>query len=263
VSSAARTFSTSTTVAPVAYLDALSQMPAIRAYKEKMLALLAPARGERVLDIGCGTGEDARGVAAAVAPSGKVVAVDVNPEMIAVARSRTPDALPVTWLVADAHSLPLADRDADAIRIDRVLQHVRDPATVLDEAARVCRPGGRVLVSEPDWGTLVIHAPDDESRHVLAGVTRAMRARIRNPTVGRALPALMARSGLEVAEVIPVCAAFRTLREADAALEILAAITELPQDAGSRSLARRLDAASETGSFCALMSGLVVVARRR
>ena len=56
----------------------------------------------------------------------------------------------------DVHALPLADGSMDRAKVDRVLQHVQNPAKALAEARRVLRPGGLLCMAEPDWDTLVV-----------------------------------------------------------------------------------------------------------
>jgi ubiquinone/menaquinone biosynthesis C-methylase UbiE len=67
--------------------------------------------------------------------------------------------------LADAHELPFADASVDAARVERTLQHVADPVQVPAEMARVVRPGGILVASEPDRGTLAIDAAETETTH--------------------------------------------------------------------------------------------------
>jgi SAM-dependent methyltransferase len=95
----------------------------------------------RVLDVGCGTGM-ARVLAAA---RGAVVAgVDVTPGLLAIARERLPDA---DLREADMELLPFADATFDAVLGVNAFRFAGDPVHALDEAARVCRPGGVVVAS--------------------------------------------------------------------------------------------------------------------
>lgn len=112
-----------------------------RVYDALAGALLARGpgwRGLRVLDAGAGTGTAARRLAEAGA---SVVAADTAAAMLAVARSRCGCAT----VVADATALPLRDSVFDAAVLGFLLNHLRDPAAALAEAARVVRPGGEIL----------------------------------------------------------------------------------------------------------------------
>lgn len=159
------------TDAYVAYLDFVAGLPGAAAYKETSFELLDPAPGQRILEVGCGTGDDAREVARRVAPGGAVVAVDSSLAMVEEARRRGEDddaELAVRYEVDDALALDAADDDFDGCRVERVLQHLDRPDDAVGELVRVTRPGGRVVVVEPDWETLVVTAPvRDLTRRIL------------------------------------------------------------------------------------------------
>jgi SAM-dependent methyltransferase len=184
----------------VSYLDTLGALAPTQAYKREVLALLDLHDGDRVLDAGCGTGEDVQALAAIVGPSGRAVGVDRSARMIAEARRRCGDAGPqLRFLAGDVRRLRFPDAAFDACRADRVLQHLGDPRAALAEMARVVRPGGRVVISEPDWGALLIDAPDQS---VTQQVLEVRRKRIAQPFIGRRLPALF--RGLELSDVAVV-----------------------------------------------------------
>ncbi len=92
-----------------------------------------------VADVGAGTGALLSAIRSA-APTAHVVALDASAEMLRIARTRR--GAPA--ILADALTLPLADRTADAVILAYVLFHLADPSLAIAEAARVLRPGGRV-----------------------------------------------------------------------------------------------------------------------
>lgn len=94
-------------------------------------------------DLGCGTGQLIGALAPFVA---KVVGVDESPTMLASARRRLQGVENVELHEGALESLPLADGSLDAAALSLVLHHAVEPADVLREAARVLRPGGRILV---------------------------------------------------------------------------------------------------------------------
>jgi SAM-dependent methyltransferase len=117
--------------------------------------------GARVLDIGCGLGHDLVEMGAAVGPHGVVSGVDVNAELVELARERVraaagPSSAAMSVSVADARALPRDLGGAfDLVREDRVLQHLPSPREMVLEMTRVARPdGGVVCCSSPDWRTL-------------------------------------------------------------------------------------------------------------
>ena len=96
-------------------------------------------------DLGCGTGELSATLAPFVA---RVIAVDRSEEMLEAARRRLRDLDNVQVRKGDLESLPIDDRAVDAATLVLVLHHLPDPAAALAEAARVIKPGGRLLVTD-------------------------------------------------------------------------------------------------------------------
>ena len=116
----------------------------------------ARARRGRYLEVGCGSGADALGLASRFRVS--VTGVDVSGAMVDEARRRgLRDAY-----VASAEALPFADSSFDGCWADRVFQHLSDPDAALAEMVRVTRPGGRIVVADPDYDTQVVDVPDQE-----------------------------------------------------------------------------------------------------
>ena len=117
------------------------------AYAEAVaLAGLRP--GDRALDVGCGTGRALPALAAAVGPTGRVVGLDLTPDMLAEACAAGRDGCAVL-ILADARRLPIADAATDVVFAAGLVQHLPDPAAGLAELARVTRPGGRLVIFHP------------------------------------------------------------------------------------------------------------------
>lgn len=104
--------------------------------------------GERVVDIGCGTGAATRLAAQQVGSSGRVAGVDVNAGMIDVARSAAPvQGAVIEWLESSAYQLPFTDGEFDAALCAQTLQFLEDRPRAVAEMHRVLTPGGRVVLS--------------------------------------------------------------------------------------------------------------------
>ncbi|MBI2171483.1 MAG: class I SAM-dependent methyltransferase [Chloroflexi bacterium] len=103
-------------------------------------------QGARVLDVACGTGAVTRIVAQRVGPSGKVVGLDVNAGVLAVARTAAP-ASNIQWLEGNAASIALPDASFDAVVCQQGLQFFPDRPAGLAEMRRVLKPGGRLALS--------------------------------------------------------------------------------------------------------------------
>ena len=102
-------------------------------------------RGDAVLDCATGTGDLAIAFRRAVGPGGRVVGTDFTPEMIALARAKSPE---VTFEVADVKNLPYEDGSFDVASIAFGIRNVDDPAKGIAEMARVVKSGGRVVILE-------------------------------------------------------------------------------------------------------------------
>lgn len=105
--------------------------------------------GERVLDVACGTGVVARLAAERVGDTGVVAGLDLNPGMLAVARSATPANRGIEWHQGSAEQMPLEDESFDVVLCQMGLQFMPDKPTALDEVRRVLAPSGRFILNVP------------------------------------------------------------------------------------------------------------------
>jgi SAM-dependent methyltransferase len=111
-----------------------------------LVELAQPRRGERVVDVACGTGIVARIAAARVGPTGAVVGVDLNPGMLSVARSVAPSDAPLQWQEASADKLPFPDGSFGVVYCQLGLQFFADRAAALREMRRVLGAEGRLAL---------------------------------------------------------------------------------------------------------------------
>lgn len=119
--------------------------------RDALLEELEPSKGERILDVGCGTGDTTLEIAKKVEPDGKVIGIDLSPEGIAKAKEKAVEAglsNIVEFRVADAEKLPFEDESFDAVISECVVCLTVDKQHVLNEKARVLKPGGRIVMHD-------------------------------------------------------------------------------------------------------------------
>jgi SAM-dependent methyltransferase len=180
--------------AQVFVLDVQEQVPGVLRLRDWTLAALAPAPGEVCLDVGCGTGAEVRRMATLVGPGGRAVGVEPNPGLRAEAERRS-EGSSAEYVDGSALALPFDDGSVDVVRCERVFQHLEDPAGAARELARVLAPGGRVAVTDSDWGSVVQLGADEE---IMRRMTDASFGSFANPHSGRRLRGQLAAAGLVV-----------------------------------------------------------------
>jgi ubiquinone/menaquinone biosynthesis C-methylase UbiE len=178
------------------FLDAQFAFPWVRLAAERTLELLDLSLGHSVLDVGCGNGTFLALLGRVVGAQGRAVGVEYAPAFVAEARSRiASEGLDdcVTVVEGNAYGLPFDDNSFDAARCERVLMHLDDPVAAIREMHRVVRPGGRVVVTEPDWAGLLMDHPDPDALTLLYN---SFLTRFRQPRMGRSLYRHFAEAGL-------------------------------------------------------------------
>jgi ubiquinone/menaquinone biosynthesis C-methylase UbiE len=173
----------------------LYSTPDVVQQRAEVLALLAARPGERVLDIGSGPGFLVAALADAVGAGGAVRGLDRSAPMNAVAR----DVIGArSWAGiddGDAVELPYPDGAFDAVVSTQVYEYVADIPRALAELRRVLRRGGRALVLDTDWDSVVWHVADRE-RH--RRVMDAWEEHLVHPHLPGTLPGHLRRAGLRV-----------------------------------------------------------------
>jgi arsenite methyltransferase len=182
-------------------VEASYTTPDVVEQRRQVIAALGLGPGERVLDVGSGPGLLAAEMAEAVGPEGAVHGVDPSESMLAMARARRVRG--TDFHAGEAQALPFADGGFDAAVATQVYEYVDDMPAALAEVRRVLRPGGRLLVLDTDWGSIVWRSSDDER---MRRVLRAWDEHLADPHLPRRLTALLRDAGFRVArcEAIPL-----------------------------------------------------------
>jgi len=125
-----------------------------RLWKRRLLHLSEPKNGDRALDVCCGTGDIASGLAQRGAT---VCGLDFSAEMLAVATRKRPQPL---WIQGDAQHLPFRDQIFDIVTVGYGLRNLTDWRLGISEMRRVAKPGARLLFLDfgkpqnPLWRTV-------------------------------------------------------------------------------------------------------------
>jgi ubiquinone/menaquinone biosynthesis C-methylase UbiE len=176
------------------FLDAANKLPTMFASKQIILDGLRLRTGARVLDLGCGLGDDTFQIAERIGASGRVTGVDVSTNMIDEARRRAEvRGLPVDFEVGDSQALRFATGTFDGVRAERMLMHVPDAERAVAEMARVLAPGGRLSVFDFDWETQVCDSPHKETTRTIA---LTFCDGMKNGWIGRRMPRLFTSHGI-------------------------------------------------------------------
>jgi len=191
--------------------------------------------------------------------------VDISNRMIEEARKRNSSCLTnLSYQVGDAHRLDFPDQTFDRCRIDRVLQHIPQPALALKEVKRVLKPGGILVMSEPDWRTLLFgsgHTP------LASKVVDTICAFIPHCQMGRSLPELLVAAGFREINLLAETLIVRSFSLAEKVFGLLKACERLVKDgtiskSECTSFIDDLEKREKSGHFFAAITGFAAQARK-
>jgi SAM-dependent methyltransferase len=193
------------TEADAAVLARLAEILELRAAEPQQVAIrdaylddVGFPDGARVLEAGCGTGAVSRAIA--VRPEvAAVVASDPSPFFLARGRELAAEIDNLSFVEADARELPFDDETFDAVVFHTALCHIPGPSPALEEAHRVLRRGGRVVVFDGDYETTTVARA--EADPLEACVRAAVLFLVHDRFLVRRLPALVADAGFEPARL--------------------------------------------------------------
>ncbi|MGI5214651.1 methyltransferase domain-containing protein [Plantactinospora sp. CA-290183] len=204
-------------------LDAAEATPGAATLRARSYQLLRLPPDATVVDVGCGAG---RAVAELAERGARAIGADLDPAMLAAARSRFPG---IDVRAADAADLPLRDGDVHGYRADKVYHMLPEPTVALAEARRVLAPGGRIVLLGQDWDTVVI---DSDRPELTRRIVHARADTIPHPRIARSHGNLLLDAGFH-----------------DVGVEVHTAVfsdaTALPLIAGHAEAARRTGAISD------------------
>jgi arsenite methyltransferase len=151
-------------------LEALYKTEAIMHRRKALLQILRLVPGERVLDIGAGSGFVALDMADPVGPTGAILGIDVSESMLGLARARCAEKPWVKFEIGDATQLQIPDAAFDVAVSVQVFEYIRDIDLALAEMHRVLRPGGRAAIISTDWKSIAWSSSDETRMQKLLSV---------------------------------------------------------------------------------------------
>jgi ubiquinone/menaquinone biosynthesis C-methylase UbiE len=184
-------------------LLAVYTTPDVVAQREALIRVLGPRRGERVLDVGSGPGFLASAIADAVGEAGAVSGIDISEPLNAIARAHCKHQAWVEIRRGSATQLPFSDACFDAAISTQVLEYVEDVDAAIGELLRIVRSGGRVVIVDTDWDSIVRYSHDPERmKRILA----AWEQHAPHPRLPRSLARRLRQTGfrIELQQVLPL-----------------------------------------------------------
>ncbi|MFC1975206.1 methyltransferase domain-containing protein [Chloroflexota bacterium] len=240
-------------------------MEFIQTYKRQTYDLMEIEQGHRILDVGCGIGDDVLGMAEMVGPSGRVVGIDNSETRIDEAQKRSRGLrVPAEFRIGDIYHLDEVDNVFDSCRADRVFHELANGEQAFAEMVRVTRPGGRIVIFDVDWETLVI---DEPNRAVTRKIVNLICDNLGNGWAARHLFRYFKQAGLVDVVIVPTTAILNEYAMADQGFG-LSTMAEAAQAAGDISKTEMADwlhylkNAGETGSFFCSITGYSVRGRK-
>jgi arsenite methyltransferase len=169
--------------------------------REELRRSLRASAGESILDLGSGPGFLACELAQEVGATGRIVAVDISSDMNSLASKRVAAAElghRVDILEGDATALAFADAVFDAAVSTQVIEYLAEPDAALHQLMRVLRPGGRLVILDTDWDSLVWATTD----RLRAGrIEAAWDEHLPDPYLPRSLAPRLRAAGFDVTEI--------------------------------------------------------------
>ena len=169
--------------------------------REELRRSLRASAGESILDLGSGPGFLACELAQEVGATGRIVGVDISSDMNSIASKRIAAAGlgdRIEILEGDATALAFADATFDAAVSMQVIEYLAEPDAALHQLFRVLRPGGRLVIIDTDWDSLVWAATD---RRRAARIAAAWNEHLPDPYLPRSLAPRLRAAGFELGDI--------------------------------------------------------------
>lgn len=188
----------------VTRLEARGKHPFFMKALQEYLEVMDIGSAQTVLDMGCGTGVATRAIAQFPGFSGKVTGTDLSLYLTKAATSLAENeglGSCTEFLAGDSQELNISDGAFDAVVMHTLISHVADPLAVLQEAARIVKPGGLIGIFDGDYATITFGHEDPEQGKAYDEMI--IKAIIANPRIMRQIPRLLPKAGLNLVASFP------------------------------------------------------------
>ena len=220
-----------------------------------------------VLEVGCGTGVAARTIVRRASFAGRVMGIDLSPYLVeAATRLANDEGLGglVEFRSGDTRALDIPDATFDAVVAHTLVSHVQETLTVVEEAARVVKPGGWISIFDGDYASMTFALEDPaQSRKYDEALIDAV---VTSPRVMRQMPRLLRQAGLQLVRTFPYVMA--EAGEGDFWLSAIDAYQRLAPQSGAMTEAEAanwadtLREASDNGVFFGASNYYTYIARK-
>ncbi|WP_281268019.1 methyltransferase domain-containing protein [Methanospirillum stamsii] len=220
--------------------------------------------GYTILDIGCGIGQDARNLVHLCSPEGNVIGSDISFSVLSKARNDYAGHN-ISFCQMNGQYQAIKDNSCDAIREDRVLQHVINPKQIIREMFRILKPGGRCVLFEPDWGAFLVDGYG--SSRITRDILDFWSDKFACGHIGRKLRRMCLSVGFTDLVVIPKTYIFTDLAEAESIFTLsenakLVAISGIVTAGDAEEYIRFLCNRDKEGKFFCSFTGYLVSGKK-
>lgn len=163
--------------------------------REELMRIVLPKPGERALELGSGNGIFSRELIEHVGSDGQVIGLDASENILEMSRHICPNG---EFVLGDAQDLPFEDAAFDVVVAAQLFCFLDNVDHGLTEAYRVLKPGGRVVILDTDWDTLVWRSGNPD---LMARTMEAYTSVYADAHLPRTLPHRMSQSGFSNVEV--------------------------------------------------------------
>nr|WP_321251598.1 methyltransferase domain-containing protein [uncultured Ruegeria sp.] len=226
---------------------------------------LKPSPGDTIIDIGCGNGLLTAELARAVGPTGKIIGVDPSEDMLKAGQVRCQDHENVEFAEGLANNLPVSGGAADKAVSVQVFEYIEDVDSALDEAMRCLKPGGRLVISDLHFGSLIWRSDDPER---MSKLVSSWDKHFVSGTLPERIPGILKTKGHEVDAVIPVTLTDHELKPDGIAVMMMHLMKQYAvanahvEETEAQAWFDEQQALSDEGRFFFSLTQFVVVARK-